>query len=282
MRGVPRSGVSRRSPRLPLALALLAAGCAKTREPPPAPPPAGERLFDDAAVRSRSGGAAGSAERPVPRCGPEDSYRYVADEFRCPGGGGNPFAGDVAAARSARVGSLGPTAQGHMIDVYEVPCPAGKVEVYVDMYGCPAMQPAADAGDVDPLRLDAAFAAGRYDEVRTRCADLPDDSAGMTVFNCSVLMPAVLIRGGEQERAIGVVGRTCQAFPPPGPRSGVRVELLVGIVDAVARMWASDGVPLEEGTRRLSTLLPRLLSACEVESEAFMRAFESATGPAAP
>jgi hypothetical protein len=78
----------------------------------------------------------GDQEHPVLRCGPRDSYYFVATEFRC-ADGTNPLNGNVAAGRDARVGNVGANSSGHIIDLYEVPCSAGPQRVYVDMYGCP-------------------------------------------------------------------------------------------------------------------------------------------------
>jgi hypothetical protein len=78
-------------------------------------------------------------EHPVPACGPRDSYDYVASRFRCPDGT-NPLGGDMGAGQASRLGNVGANSQGHIIDVYRVPCASGPVDVYVDMYGCPEMQ----------------------------------------------------------------------------------------------------------------------------------------------
>ena len=72
-------------------------------------------------------------------CGPRDSYRYVAAEFRCPDGS-NPLGGDEMAGRNARTGNVGANQTGHIIDLYQVPCATGPVDVFVDMYGCPEME----------------------------------------------------------------------------------------------------------------------------------------------
>ena len=80
-----------------------------------------------------------AAEHPVPACGPRDSYDYVASRFRCPDGA-NPLGGDPRAGQAARLGNVGANSEGHVIDVYRVPCASGPVDVYVDMYGCPEMQ----------------------------------------------------------------------------------------------------------------------------------------------
>ena len=74
-------------------------------------------------------------EHPVKRCGPQDSYYYVATVFHCDDGT-NPFHGDVDAGRQARLRNVGANRSGHIIDLYEVPCPEGPRSIYVDMYGC--------------------------------------------------------------------------------------------------------------------------------------------------
>ncbi|MDQ3035853.1 MAG: hypothetical protein M3Y87_25845, partial [Myxococcota bacterium] len=71
---------------------------------------------------------------------------YVARDFQCPGGS-NPLGGDPAAGAAARSGSVGqhtvtgpgtgdPMMDMHVVDLYEVPCPSGPVQVYVCMYHC--------------------------------------------------------------------------------------------------------------------------------------------------
>jgi hypothetical protein len=51
--------------------------------------------------------------------------------------GKNPFQGDLSAAHASRRGSIGPGGRCEkIIDLYEVPCSGGRVEVYADMYIC--------------------------------------------------------------------------------------------------------------------------------------------------
>jgi hypothetical protein len=71
---------------------------------------------------------------PVPTCGEQGSYRYVASEFACHDGT-NPFHGDAHAASDARQGNVGANPDGHIIDLYVVPCPEGQQRVFVDEYG---------------------------------------------------------------------------------------------------------------------------------------------------
>src|SRR5690606_4764505 len=106
-----------------LACVLVLAACAA--QPPAAREPA----------RAPERPAGGSLEDPVQRCGPRDSYAFVAREFRCPNGE-NPFAGDDRAAARSRSGAQRHPKSGHLIDTYEVPCSDGPVTVFIDMYGC--------------------------------------------------------------------------------------------------------------------------------------------------
>ncbi|MDI7267729.1 MAG: hypothetical protein QME96_07030 [Myxococcota bacterium] len=74
-------------------------------------------------------------ELALQRCGTRASYEYVAGEFECPEGG-NPLGGDPRAGARARLGNVGSGPDGHILDLYEVPCRSGPVQIYVDMYHC--------------------------------------------------------------------------------------------------------------------------------------------------
>ena len=73
---------------------------------------------------------------PILRCGAMDSYSFVASIYRC-ADGSNPLRGNTRAGAGARRGNVGPNQRGHIIDLYEVPCPGGAERVFVDMYECP-------------------------------------------------------------------------------------------------------------------------------------------------
>ena len=72
---------------------------------------------------------------PIRTCGARQSYRLVAS-IQCRDGSA-PLAGDWRQASRARSGSVGPGPDGHIQDLYRVPCPEGPLPVYVDMYHCP-------------------------------------------------------------------------------------------------------------------------------------------------
>ena len=99
-------------------------------------------------------------ENPIMRCGPADSYTYVAAVYRCPDGS-NPLGGKSQAGRTARRGNVGDNSHHNgIIDLYEVPCASGTQEVYVNMYGCPdepGRQPTGKGAAMrEPLPPDAA------------------------------------------------------------------------------------------------------------------------------
>jgi hypothetical protein len=60
----------------------------------------------------------------------------------------------------ARVGNVGAGPDGHILDLYEIPCARGSVQVYVDMYHCPAgVEAEPDMANLTRAQL-AALAQG--------------------------------------------------------------------------------------------------------------------------
>ncbi|MBK7394856.1 MAG: hypothetical protein IPJ34_00770 [Myxococcales bacterium] len=137
---------------------LLLAACGGSTPPPNKPPPSSDNTAEgtSGAIAASDGAKpatnnpeptapppavpgkpveVNTKETPVLRCGPKDSYVYVAKEFKCPDGT-NPLGGNPQAGAAARVGNVGANSTGHIIDLYEVPCASGPQRVYVDMYGC--------------------------------------------------------------------------------------------------------------------------------------------------
>jgi len=71
---------------------------------------------------------------PAQACMPAHSYRWLAG-LTCDDGS-RPLKNADEAAR-ARTGNVGPGGKcGNIVDVYEVSCPEGAVEVFIDMYWC--------------------------------------------------------------------------------------------------------------------------------------------------
>lgn len=126
-----------------------APGAASATDAPSEADVLGRQGYTGSGVGGGGGGLVigGDPQHPVPTCGASESYLFVARDFQCPGGGPNPFGGVPSAAAQARRGNVGPhafsgprtgdpLADAHIVDVYEVPCPGGPVEVYVCMYHC--------------------------------------------------------------------------------------------------------------------------------------------------
>jgi len=65
---------------------------------------------------------------------PRTDYPYIA-EYQC-SDGSIPLEGKLLSAARSRVGNVGAGPDGHIIDLYEIPCPTGKVRVFVDGYHC--------------------------------------------------------------------------------------------------------------------------------------------------
>lgn len=75
-----------------------------------------------------------SMEKPIEVCGWPGQTDWLR-ATKC-NDGSNPFK-DQDHAHEARLGSMGAGGRcGQMIDLYEVSCPEGKYEVYMDMYAC--------------------------------------------------------------------------------------------------------------------------------------------------
>ncbi|MFC1609437.1 hypothetical protein ACFL6C_00630 [Myxococcota bacterium] len=71
-----------------------------------------------------------ASDNPFQVCGPKGEQAFLVAEFRCPGGA-KP--GGLATSKRTAAG-VGP--DGHMVDRYEVDCPAGRQSVFFDMYHC--------------------------------------------------------------------------------------------------------------------------------------------------
>jgi hypothetical protein len=201
---------------------------------------------------------------PIQRCGAEDSYRYVAEIFRC-ADGKNPLGGSLAAGHDARRGSVPDSRTGHHIDIYEVPCSEGTKRVYVDLYGCPQEEEKlrgrmSRVTKVDPVQSD--FDAGRYSAVIDRCRFLqaiPQNEAG--VF-CLPLYPASLYMIGDKAAAVEQMGRTCSAFPEPSPDSDFRARLVLQAVGSIMQAYEQRGKALSND--QVGRFAEAIRSACHV------------------
>lgn len=66
---------------------------------------------------------------------PRTDYAFIAN-WQC-SDGRRPLGGVDERGAAARLGNVGEGPDGHIVDLYEVPCSSGPVRVYVDGYHCP-------------------------------------------------------------------------------------------------------------------------------------------------
>ncbi|HEY8945890.1 MAG TPA: hypothetical protein VIM73_16590, partial [Polyangiaceae bacterium] len=205
-----------------------------------------------------------SLKNPVLRCGPEESYRYVADEFVCPSGE-NPFDGDLVAARKARRGSDENPDNGHVVDIYRVPCNSGSVHLFVDLYGCEQYQRRLISGNEQSRELGtlvARYEALDFKGVAQHCAHADESMPPDEASECMTLLPASLVMLGRPEAGVGFLGELCSSMPQPSSLSDVRAHMVIRTVAFVDHARELAGAPLsdEEG----SYLLGAFAAACSV------------------
>lgn len=82
----------------------------------------------------------GTESSPFLRCGrgPRTDYSFVAN-WQC-SDGRRPLNGVEMDGARARLGSVGAGPDGHVVDLYQIPCSSGPVRIYVDAYHCSASQ----------------------------------------------------------------------------------------------------------------------------------------------
>jgi hypothetical protein len=207
-------------------------------------------------------------------CGPRESYRYVASEFQCPQGG-NPLDGDLERARDSRLGALDHPSNGHIVDVYRVPCPGGEVELFVDMYGCEEYE--QQLTDNAPSRsleeLMENYDDEDYDAVISQCDKKPAELEADESMYCMVLVPASFFVAGKASIAVGVLRELCSRLPPPSSLSDARANLVVQVTTAVARTAERRGANL--GTEEGAQIVSVFAEACQVTPRDLERALQN-------
>jgi hypothetical protein len=148
-------------------------------------------------------------------------YPYIAS-YRC-ADGSVPLGGDPERGARARLGNVGPGPDGHVVDLYEIPCATGPVRIHVDAYHCGA---AADT-TIDMMRLSRAQLAGLAQGIRRLHADPSSVEA--------TAMRRDLILWTMQTQQLSVV--VCEGIGPlvpHGDSSPYMVELMLSLAAAVA------------------------------------------------
>ncbi len=213
-------------------------------------------------------------DAPVVLCGPRESYRYVADEFQCPRGG-NPLHGKLEDAQQARMGALDHPTNGHIVDVYRVPCPGGNVDVFVDMYGCDeyANQLENSGPSVPVRRLIDRYDQEDYSGVISQCDKSAEELEPDESMYCMVLVPASFFVVGKATAAVGVLHDLCSRLPRPSSLSDARANLVVQVTSAVARTAEKHGDSI--GTEEGAQIVSAFARACEVTPEDLERALRN-------
>lgn len=205
-----------------------------------------------------------SLTTPVVRCGPDESYHYVADEFRCPSGE-NPFGGDTDAARKSRRGSGENPRNGHVVDVYRVPCESGDVNLFVDLYGCATYEKRLVSAAEQSQRvvsLMARYEALDFRGVAEHCAHPDDDMVAAEATECMTLLPASLVMLGRPDVSLGLMKELCSNMPEPSSLSDIRTHVVIRTLAFVDRGRDLSGEPL--GAEEGAELLAAFATVCSV------------------
>lgn len=206
-------------------------------------------------------------EEPVVTCGPEQAYAYVAQRFRCPDGS-NPLGGDLEKAAQSRRGSLRAARGNHILDAYDVPCPGGKVAVYVDLYGCPEyerMLVESEQGSTGSDELQRAFNEGQFEQIIGRCEALASDAPNDQKVWCAALIPASLY--GLKRDADGLTALTerCTSLHDATPASDARATYLALVF--VSLQSAAEHGKFESSDEHREATIGTWLHNCGVPKE---------------
>lgn len=218
-------------PSTALLVLTFATGCSK-----PAPHDPSGAAGPGAHDKSAPGA---TLNNPLVTCGARASYERVA-AFKC-ATGETPFSGDLESARTSRKGALKSPKSGHMVDIYEVPCPGGTESVYVDLYGCGTPEP-KPGGSAKADAIMALFDAGDFRKVLKECGGVfgggGDPEAAAL---CMGIGPASVAMNGEDGAEL--MGLVCRSMPPLGPKSRVRAEVVAMNLTAMLSKAKEIGMP---------------------------------------
>lgn len=228
---------------------------------------------DEGAAAARTSGRGGSKETPVAACGAASSYDYIASDVVC-GDGKSPFAGDLRAAMHARVGNVGPNEQMHVIDLYEVPCPEGPKQVFVDMYDCENAQPTRS--EMELARLGDGVASGDFGPFIARCREDAARGPGFVstlLKTCVPGMPAVLGAAGDREGARAWLKEWCAGAPLEPDEDGdpPRFVYLDNVIETELDLAESRGKTSAQITAERPKLTGEYARICEVDAAKFER-----------
>lgn len=285
----------RRSLLLPVLAALAGSSACKTRATPGAAPQAAapdtagpaiapstsagpldrragerERIADVRTAPQAPLRVPGSSkEDPLAACGTTGSYVAVADA-ECDDGS-RPFDGDIPQGARARRGNVGPNASGHIIDLYEVPCPEGPKRIFVDMYGCDQARPSRSEIERDYF-VGEVFLAGDHARFAERC--LAEEARGpgrvtLMLQACLPAMPTALREQGKAKEANDWLARHCAGTPAPSADEPKRYYYFRNVVGALAALREHQGRPEAERAAELARVTAEYARVCDVDGKAY-------------
>ena len=228
-------------------------------------------------AESAAGGAerGHSAEAPVVTCGPRESYAYVASHLRCPDGS-DPLGGDASRAQRARRNSLPAPHGSHILDLYEVKCEGGVVDMYVDMYGCPEyvnQLQETDEGTPEGNALKKSFESGDLEGVLAQCQTLAPDAPADERVWCMAFVPASLYALKRDTEALAAITATCSRLHVATVESDARANQLGLAFLALAALGQAG--KLESTEEQRDAIIESWLRGCEVPPAQFQKVLES-------
>ncbi|WAS97954.1 hypothetical protein [Nannocystis punicea] len=210
-----------------------------------------------------------SKDHPLPTCGTTGSYVAVADA-ECEDGT-RPFDGDIPKGMRARRGNVGPNKDGHIIDLYEVPCPEGLQKIFVDMYGCDRAQPSRSEFERDTYVRDA-FLVGDHARFSERCfaeeARGPD-RVSLMLQSCLPAMPTALREQGKLPEARAWLARYCAGTPPPTVDEPKRWTYFRNVLEALDALRQQQGRSEADRARERKQIAAEYAKVCDVDLKAY-------------
>lgn len=210
-----------------------------------------------------------SKDHPLPTCGTTGSYIAVAD-IAC-ANGSVPLDGDIPRAVASRRGNVGPNAANHIIDLYELTCPEGTKQVYVDMYGCDDATPSRSEREVDQY-IEEMFGADKFTGFIDRCyaeeARGPD-RVSLMMQTCLPMMPTALREQGKAKEGNAWLAKYCAGTPPPTVQEPKRYKYLTSVLELVEILRVRQGKSEAEAARERSSITAEYARTCAVDPKVY-------------
>jgi hypothetical protein len=210
-----------------------------------------------------------SKEHPLPTCGTTGSYIAVAD-VAC-ADGSIALDGDIPRAMRSRRGNVGPNADRHIIDLYELACPEGTKRVYVDMYGCDAAKPSRSEAEIDRY-IEEMFGANDFGGFIERCraeeARGPD-RISLMMQTCVPMMPTALREQGKVKEGNAWLAKYCAGTPPPTVEEPKRYKYLTSVLELVEILRVRQGKSAAEAARDRQAITAEYAKTCAVDPKIY-------------